>query len=106
MLLHVISAGLLLAVAIVSLAMAFKGLFASRVLPFHEKASGVKWEAIDPGLQMVERIHHRCPCGWNGPDVDVVCTLMPVMLAPAEEFGCDGALECRSHAGVRWGRRD
>jgi hypothetical protein len=53
MIVQVISTSLLLAVAIVSLAMAFEGLAASRFLPFHANASGLKWESLDTRVQMV-----------------------------------------------------
>jgi hypothetical protein len=42
-------------VGIVSLMMAYKSIFSTRFLPFHEQAAGKSWENIDPGVQTVIR---------------------------------------------------
>ena len=46
---------LYLLVGIVSLMMAYKSIFSTRFLPFHEQAAGKSWENIDPGVQTVIR---------------------------------------------------
>lgn len=40
-------------VGIISLVMAFKGLFSSRFLPFHEKAAGKSWNEIEHSFKEV-----------------------------------------------------
>jgi hypothetical protein len=50
---QVISNCLYLFVGFVSLAMAWKNIFARRFLPFHEAASGKNWETLDEGIQTV-----------------------------------------------------
>ncbi|HTO93189.1 MAG TPA: hypothetical protein VMM80_02415, partial [Bacteroidota bacterium] len=47
------AAALYLAVALISLVMARKGLFSTRMLPFHEKASGTDWDTLSPGVRSV-----------------------------------------------------
>jgi hypothetical protein len=38
---------------IVSLIMAYKSIFSTKFLPFHEQAAGKSWDSIDRGLQSV-----------------------------------------------------
>jgi hypothetical protein len=45
--------GLYWLVGIISLVMAYKNIFSSRFLPFHEKAAGKSWDKLDEGLQSV-----------------------------------------------------
>jgi hypothetical protein len=40
-------------VGAISLLMAFKNLFAKRLLPFHEKASGKRWDEIEDPMKFV-----------------------------------------------------
>ena len=46
---------LYLVIGIVSLMMAYKSIFSTRFLPFHEQAAGKSWESIDQGVQTVIR---------------------------------------------------
>ena len=40
-------------VGIVSIIMAFKSIFSTKFLPFHERAAGLSWDALESGLQSV-----------------------------------------------------
>jgi len=53
LLVHLVEAALYLAVGVISLLMAGKGLFSMRMLPFHEKASGTDWDTLSPGVRSV-----------------------------------------------------
>lgn len=51
--LNIISILLYLLVAIISLLMAYRGIFSKKYLPFHEEAAGKPWESIEKPLQNV-----------------------------------------------------
>jgi hypothetical protein len=51
--LKIIPPGLYLCTGIVSLIMAYKSIFSTAFLPFHEQAAGKSWGSIDSGLQSV-----------------------------------------------------
>lgn len=51
--LEVIPVGLYLLVGIISLLMAYKTMFSNKLLPFQEKAAGMRWNKIDPSIQCV-----------------------------------------------------
>ena len=40
-------------IGVISMVMAFKNLFSTRYLPFHEKAANKKWDEIDTSLKLV-----------------------------------------------------
>jgi len=50
---QIISIALYFLTGIICLLMAIKTLFAERLLPFHEQASGISWDKLDKPLQTV-----------------------------------------------------
>jgi hypothetical protein len=51
--LRIVSAVVLTLVGLIALSMAWKGLSARRLLPFHQAASGRSWEELSPGERSV-----------------------------------------------------
>lgn len=53
MIIKLIPICLYMVVGLISLTMAYKSIFSTRFIPFHEKAAGKTWDQVDNGLQSV-----------------------------------------------------